>query len=37
MGVRPQQAPIPTSQIAQFVPNKTHMIYQDIHRNGIQA
>ena len=37
MGIRPQQAPIPTLQSAQGVLDQTQMIYQDVHRNAIQA
>ena len=35
--IRPQQALIPNSQIAQFVLDQTQMIYQDVRRNAIQA
>ena len=37
LGVRPQQAPIPTSQFAQKVRDQTQMIYQDVCRNAVQA
>ena len=37
LGVRPQQVPIPTSQIAQNVVDQTEMIYQDVRRNAMQA
>ena len=37
LGSRPQQQPIPTSQIAQEVLEQTEMIYQDVRKNIIQA
>ena len=35
--VRPQQAPISTSQVAQDVLDQTEMIYQDVRKNAMQA
>ena len=35
--IRPQQQPIPTSQIAQDVLEQTQMIYQDVRKNTMQA
>ena len=37
MGIRPQQQPIPTSQIAQEVLEQTEMIHQDVRKNLMQA
>ena len=37
MGIRPQQQPIPTSQIAQEVLEQTEMIHQDVRKNTMQA
>ena len=37
MGIRPQQQPIPTSQIAQEVLEQTEMIHQDVLKNTMQA
>ena len=37
LGIHPQQQPIPTSQIAQEVLEKTEMIYQDVRKNTMQA
>ena len=37
MGICPQQQPIPTSQIAQEVPEQTEMIHQDVRKNIMQA
>ena len=37
MGIRPQQQPIPTSQIAQEVHEQTEMIHQDVRKNIMQA
>ena len=37
MGIRPQQAPIPTSKIAQHVLDQTQMINQDVRRSSMQA
>ena len=37
LGIRPQQQPFPTSQIAQEVLEQTEMIYQDDRRNTMQA
>ena len=37
MGIRPQQWPIPTSQIAQDVLDQTAMIHQDVRKNAKQA
>ena len=37
LGVRPQQQPIPTSQIAQDVLHQTEMIHQDVRKNTMQA
>ena len=37
LGNRPQQQPIPTSQIAQEVLEQTEMIHQDVRKNIMQA
>ena len=37
LGIRPEQATIPTSQIAQGVLDQTQMIYQEVRRNTMQA
>ena len=37
LGIRPQQQPIPTSQIVQDVLEETEMIHQDIRKNTMQA
>ena len=37
LGIRPQQQPIHTSQIAQEVLEQTEMIHQDVRRNTMQA
>ena len=37
VGIRPQQQPIPTSQISQDVLEQTEMIHQDVRRNTMQA
>ena len=37
MGIRPQQQPIPTLQIAQEFLEKTEMIHQDVRKNTMQA
>ena len=37
MGIHPQQAPIPTSQITKDVLGQTQMIYQDNRRNAMHA
>ena len=37
LGIRPQQQPIPTSQIAQEVLEQTEMINQDVRKNSMQA
>ena len=37
LGIRPQQQPIPTSQIAQDVLEQTEMIHQDVRKNTMQA
>ena len=37
LGNRPQQQPIPTSQIAQDIVEQTEMILQDVHKNAMQA
>ena len=37
MGIRPQQQPIPFSQIAQEVNEQTEMVHQDIRKNIMQA
>ena len=37
LGIRPQQQPILTSQIAQVVLEQTEMIYQDVRKNAMQA
>ena len=37
LGIRPQQAPIPTSWKARDVLDQTQMIYQDVSRNAVQA
>ena len=36
-GLRPQQLPIPTSEITQEVLGKTEMIHQDVRKNTMQA
>ena len=37
LGIRPQQQPIPTSQIAQDVLDQTEIIYQDVRKKAMQA
>ena len=37
LGIRPQQQPNPTSQIAQDVLEQTEMIHQDVRKNATQA
>ena len=37
MGIRPQQQPIPTWQMAQKVLEQTEMIHQDVRKNAMQA
>ena len=37
MVIRPQEAPILTSQFAQEVPDQTELIYQYVRRNAMQA
>ena len=37
LGLRPQQQPIPTSQIAQDVLDQTEMIHQGVRKNRMQA
>ena len=37
MGIRPQQQPIPNSQIAQEVLQQTEMIHQDVRKNIMPA
>ena len=37
LGIRPQQQPIPTSQISQEVLEQTEMIHQDVLKNAMQA
>ena len=37
MSVRPQQQPIPTSQIAQDVLDQTEMIHRDVIKNSTHA
>ena len=37
LGIRPQQQPIPTSQIAQDILKQTEMIHQDVRKNTMQA
>ena len=37
LGIRPQQQPIPTSQIAQDVLHQTEMIHQDFRKNSVQS
>ena len=37
LGIRPQQQPVPTSQIAQEVLEQTEMIHQDVRKNIMQA
>ena len=37
LGIRPQQQPIPNSQIAQYYLDQTEMIHQDIRKNAVQA
>ena len=36
LGIRPEQAPIPTSQFAQDVLDQIQMICQDVRRNAMQ-
>ena len=37
LGIRPQQQPIPTSQIAQDILEQTEMIHQGVRKNTMQA
>ena len=37
LGIRPQQQPIPTSEIVQDVLYETEMIHQDVRKNAMQA
>ena len=37
LGIRPQQQPIPTSQIAQDILEQTEMIHQDVRKSTMQA
>ena len=37
LGIRPQQQPIPTSQIEQDVPDQTEVFYQDVCKNAMHA
>ena len=37
LGIRPQQQPIPTSQIAQEILEQTEKIHQDVRKNTMQA
>ena len=37
LGIRPQQQPIPTVQIAQDILDQTEMIHQDVRKNTMQA
>ena len=37
LGIRPQQQPIPTSQIAQDFLDQTEKIHQDVRKNAMQA
>ena len=37
LGIRPQQQPIPTSQIAQDILDQTELIHQDVRKNTMQA
>ena len=37
LGIRSQQQPIPTSRIAQDVPEQTEMIHQDVRKTAMQA
>ena len=37
LGIRPEQQPIPTSQIAQEILEQTEMIHQDVRKNTMQA
>ena len=37
LGIRPQQQPIPISQIAQDALDQTEMIHQDVRKNAMQA
>ena len=37
LGIRPQQQPIPNSQIAQDILEQTEMIHQDVRKNTMQA
>ena len=36
-GIRPQQTPIPTSQIAQHILDQTVVIYKDVRKDAMQA
>ena len=36
-GIRPQQQPVPTSQIAQDILEQTELIHQDVRKNTMQA
>ena len=36
VGIRPQQPPFATSQIAQFVLDQKEAIYQDVRKNALQ-
>ena len=37
LGIRPQQQPVPTSQIARDVLDQTEKIHQDVRKNAMQA
>ena len=37
MGIRPQKIPSPNSQTVQDVLEQTEMIFQDVHKNAMQA
>ena len=37
LGIRPQQQPIPTSQITRDAVDQTEMIHQDVRKNAMQA
>ena len=37
LGIRPQQQPIPNSQMAQDVLEQTEMTHQDVRKNAMQA
>ena len=37
LGIRPQQQPIPSSQIAQDILDQTELVHQDVRKNTMQA